>query len=121
MSVLDPDIDKNGSESIAAVVKRLIAEAREFGEAEVALRRAQLAGRIAAGRTAAILAVVALMLLQAVLVALLVGLVLMVSVRWGPAWATLIVVAGTLALIAILAVIAVSNARVAAGRDGKKP
>lgn len=68
-------------ESIPSLAARLVDEGKQFARAEVQLVRARIAPRIAGARNAAIFAAVALSLAHAVLAALLVGLVLVVS-RW---------------------------------------
>ncbi|WP_186729114.1 phage holin family protein [Sphingomonas panacisoli] len=90
-------------ESIPALVSRLIDDGEEFVRAELKLYRARLFSRIDGARNAIILAVVALSLAQAVIVAALVGLLIVLRPLLGPGGATGVVVAGGLALAGLLA------------------
>ena len=90
-------------ESIATLVGRLIDDGEDFVRAELKLYRAKLFSRIDGTRNAIILAVLALSLAQAVIVAALVGLLLVLRPLLGPSGATGVVVAGGLAVAALLA------------------
>lgn len=90
-------------ESIPALVGRLIDDGEGFVRAELKLYRARLFSRLDEARNAIILAVVALSLAQAVIVAALVGLLIVLRPILGPGGATGVVVAGGLALAGLLA------------------
>jgi len=90
-------------ESIPALVSRLIDDGEGFVRAELKLYRARVVARVGEARNAVILAVVALSLAQAVIVAALVGLLILLRPALGPGGATAVVVAGGLALAALLA------------------
>ena len=93
--------------SIPLLARQLVDDGKDFVRAEIALYRARFSARLGNARTAAILAVVAIALAQGILVAGLVGLVLVLSAIVGAGWATVIVVLGGLAIVAILALVAV--------------
>lgn len=90
-------------ESIPALVSRLIDDGEGFVRAELKLYRARLVSRLDGARNAIILAVVALSLAQAVIVAALVGLLIVLRPLLGSGGATGVVVAGGLALAGLLA------------------
>ena len=90
-------------ESIPTLVGRLIDDGEEFVRAELKLYRARLFSRLDTTRNAIILALVALFLAQAVIVAALVGMLIVLRPLLGPGGATAVVVAGGLALAALLA------------------
>ncbi|MBN8807256.1 MAG: phage holin family protein [Sphingomonas sp.] len=104
-------------ESIGSLVGRLVDEGKQYARAEVDLYRAKLAPRLGEARNAAILAIAALVLAQALLVALLVGLVMTLAPRVGPGWATTIVVVVGLLIVALLGWIAFVEARRAFSSD----
>lgn len=89
-------------DSIPSLVAQLVDEGKQYARAEVAVYRARLTPRIAEARNAAIFAVAALSLVQALLVAGLVGLILALS-RWlGPGGATAAVVGVGLLIVGLL-------------------
>jgi uncharacterized membrane protein len=90
-------------ESIPALVTRLIDDGEEFVRAELKLYRARLFSRLDEARNAIILAVVALSLVQAVMVAALVGLLIVLRPVIGPGGATAVVVVTGLAFAGLLA------------------
>lgn len=97
----DPRFDK-GEESFPELVSRVVDDAKEVARAEIALVRAQadarVAGWVAKYRVAALLLVAAHLLGIAGTIGLVVGLILTLAPRVGAGWATLIVIATTLAL-----------------------
>ena len=102
-------------DSIPSLAARLVDEGKQFARAEVQLVRARIAPRIAGGRNAAICAAVALSLAHAVLVALLVGLILVVSNWIGIGGAVAAVVIGGLLIVALLGWLAYGQAKKAFG------
>lgn len=102
-------------ESIPSLVARLVDEGKQFARAEVNFYRARLTPRVAEARNAAILAVVALSLAQALIVAGLVGLILWLARWWGPGGATAAVIGGGLLVVALLAWLAMGQAKKAFG------
>jgi hypothetical protein len=91
-----------GQESIGALVSRLVADAKAVAAAEIALYRAKSVSWLAQTKTIAIFGVAALILANAAIIALLVGLILTIQTLVGPGWATLIVVLGTLVIAGLL-------------------
>lgn len=100
-------------ESIPALIGRLVDNGEEFARAEIKLYRARLFSRLGEARNAIILAIVALSLVQAVIVAALVGLLGVLATWVGPGGATAIVVAGGLLLAGLLAWLALGQLRMA--------
>jgi len=90
------------TESITSLVTRLIDDGEEFVRAEFKLYRARLFSRLDDARNAIILGVVALSLVQAVMVAALVGLLIVLRQQMGPGAATGIVVVAGLGLAGLL-------------------
>jgi uncharacterized membrane protein YgdD (TMEM256/DUF423 family) len=96
--------------SIGHLFSRLIDDAERFVRAEVSLYRAQAFSRISEAKVALLLGATALLLAHAALIALLVGLVLVVSTHLhSAAWATLIVVVGALVVAGALTAVAVAK------------
>ncbi|HEX4693373.1 phage holin family protein [Sphingomonas sp.] len=89
-------------ESIPTLVTRLIDEGEEFVRAELRLYRARVLSRVDEARNAIILAVIAFSLAQAVLVAALVGLLIVLRPLLGPGGATGVVIVLGLALAGLL-------------------
>lgn len=98
-------------ESITSLVTRLIDDGEEFVRAELKLYRARLFSRLDEARSAIVLAVLALSLVQAVIVAALVGLLIVLRPIIGPGGATAVVVVAGLALAGLLAWLAVAQLR----------
>jgi hypothetical protein len=97
---------KGNSDSIVALVTRLIDDVERFVRAEISLYRAQMLERVNEARGAIVMLVIAFMLAQATLFTLLVALVLILR-RWtGIYWASGLVVAAALAITLILAKVA---------------
>jgi hypothetical protein len=88
--------------SVPDLFARLIADAREWVRAEIALIKCRGEALIESLRTAVILIVAAVMLATVALFALAIGLILALATFVGPAWATVIVVVSLLLLAAIL-------------------
>jgi hypothetical protein len=99
----DPD-------SIGRLFSRLIDDAERFVRAEINLYRAEAFARVGEAKVALLLGATAFLLVQAALIALLVGLMLIVERMFGPAVATLTVVGG--ALIVASAMVAVAVAKI---------
>ena len=97
-------------ESITSLVTRLIDDGENFVRAELKLYRARLFSRIDEARNAIILAVVALSLVQAVMVAALVGLLIVLRQPLGPGGATAVVVVAGLALAGLLGWLSLDSA-----------
>ncbi|MDB5677626.1 phage holin family protein [Sphingomonas bacterium] len=98
-------------ESITSLVTRLIDDGEEFVRAELKLYRARLFSRLDEARNAIILGVIALSLIQAVMVAALVGLLIVLRQPLGPGGATAVVVVAGLALAGLLGWLAVGQLR----------
>jgi hypothetical protein len=101
-------LDQLPSESIGELLSRLVGDARESIRAEVGLYRAQILNWIA--RVAAF-GVITLMLVNAAIIALIVGLLLIAQCNVGPIWATVIVVVGTLICAALFGWLALRQLR----------
>jgi len=93
-------------DSIPALISRLIDDGEQFVRAEVKLYRARALARLARARNGIVLIVVALSLVQAVMVAALVGLLIMLRPVLGPGGATATVVVAGLGVAGLLALIA---------------
>ncbi len=93
-------------ESISALVSRLVDDGEVFVRAELKLYRARLFARLDDARNAVILAVIALSLAQAVIVAALVGLLIVLRPLLGAGGATATVVVAGLCVAALLAYLA---------------
>lgn len=90
---------------------RAIEDAKRWGRAEVAFYKGLASDRAVDAKGGVVLAIVAIVLGQAAIVVLLVGLVLTLATLVGPGWATLIVVAVTLGVAAIVASSAMARFR----------
>lgn len=95
--------------SIGTLATRVVNDARTFVAAEIALYRAKAMALVAPWKMVAILGVAAVILVNAAIIALLVGLILTLQTLVGPGWATLIVVLGTLAIAGLLGWLAASR------------
>ncbi len=89
-------------DSITSLVARLIDDGEAFVRAELKLYRARLFVRLGEARSAILLATGAFLLSQAVLVAGLVGLLMILRRLVGPGWATLIVVGSGLVVAGVM-------------------
>ena len=85
-------------EGVGATLHQVVADAKAYGEAQVALQRKTLAARLRVGKTGLILGVVALLLALAAIPALLVGLIVSLATLIGPLGATAVVIVATLAI-----------------------
>jgi hypothetical protein len=92
------DTRTGADEGVGATISQVVADAKAYGAAQVALQRETLAARFRAGKIGLVLGVVALLLVLAAVPALLVGLILSLSTLVGPLGATAIVIAATLAV-----------------------
>lgn len=102
-----PDDDN----SIARLFSRLIDDAERFVRAEIRLYRAEFLSRVGEARVAIVLGVVALLLAQSAIIAMVLGLLLILRHPVGEVWATIIVVIVSLAIAALLIQIAVTRVR----------
>lgn len=93
----------------AALVMRLIDDAKAWAAAELAYAKAVAGERLRIARSGAVLLVAALVLLHGALIALFVGAVLSLATLVGPGWATLIVVGVSAVVAAILAKMAANR------------
>ena len=100
--------DEDGN-SIAALFSRLIDDAERFVRAEIRLYRAEFLSRVGEARVAIILGVIALLLAQSAVIAMVLGLFLILRHPLGEIWATLIVVTVSLGVAALLVRIAVAK------------
>ncbi|MBA4211319.1 MAG: phage holin family protein [Sphingomonas sp.] len=98
--------ERDSDDSIAALVARLIDQADRYARAELRFARALLIERLIAARVGAICLVVALVLLQGALIALLVGLMLTAAPVMGTLAATVVVTSGAISVAGILGWIA---------------
>lgn len=96
-------------ESLPAIVARLAGDARSLAKAEIAVQKAKIGDKIGAYRSAVIFFAAAGALGFAALIALLVGAIMALATIVHPAWATVIVVAVTLVIAGILAMVGKSR------------
>lgn len=89
-------------ESIGQLLGRLVEDGKGFARAELGYYRALAVDKLDQAKAGLILAALALVLAVAAAIALVVGLVFALATIVGPGWATLIVVAVTLAIAALL-------------------
>ena len=99
------------ADSIGALFVQLIEDAERFVRAEMRLYRKQLFARLTEARTAVLLGATAFLLAQSALIAMLVGLVMILRRPLGPIWATIIVVAGSLIVSAVLIKLAIDKVK----------
>lgn len=100
---------QGGSDSIGRMFVRLIEDTKRFLRAEAEVVRVKLLGRIVEARTPVVLGAGAFLLGQSAMVALLVGLIFALSPALGPLWATLVVVAGALAVAGLFLWVAIGK------------
>lgn len=100
------DDDRN---SIAALFSRLIDDAERFVRAEIRLYRAEFLSRVGEARVAIILGVIALLLAQSAVIAMVLGLLLILRHSLGEIGATVLVVVVSLAIAALLVRIAIAK------------
>ena len=89
--------------AIGDLFSRLVLELRDWFEAEFALYRAKATRRGLSAAVAGVLILAAVTLTQSALVALLIGMILLLTPQMGVGYAILIVVGATLASGALLA------------------
>ena len=107
-------------ESIGQLFGRLSSDVKAFISTQVAVYRIEATRRGTSAGVGVAFFVIALLVLQSALVALLVGLVVLLSLSIGPGLATLVVVGGALLLAVILAFVGLRNVKLAINPDGKK-
>lgn len=108
MAELPPGEDSN-SNSIAHLFSRLIDDAERFVRAEIRLYRAQFLSRVGEARIAILLGVIALLLAQSAIIAMVLGLLLILRHSLGEVGATIVVVIVALGIAALLVRIAVAK------------
>lgn len=113
--------DTAHEDSFVTLFTRLVDDAEGFVRAEVQLYRAELFARLKKGRAAIIMLVIALVLAQSALVALLVGLVATLRRPLGPAGATAVVVVTALAIAGLLVRYALGRLRKATEVKDRRP
>lgn len=97
---MDPRDDQD--EGVGTVIARAIADGRAYAQAEIDYWRVFVADRVADAKGLAIFALLALLLVNGAAIALIVGLLLVLTPLVGPALATLIVVTSALLLAGVL-------------------
>lgn len=98
--------EPRGDPSIAALFSQLIDHAERFIRAEFRLYRADLISRMIATRAAIVMILIAFLLSQASIIALLVGLIVILRHPLGAVGATTTVVGGALIIVALLGSVA---------------
>ena len=106
MAERPPDDDSN---SIARLFARLIDDAERFVRAEIRLYRAEFLSRVGEARIAIVLGVVALLLAQSAIIAMVLGLLLILRHPLGEVGATIVVVIVALGIAALLVRIAIAK------------
>ncbi|ATY31459.1 phage holin family protein [Sphingomonas psychrotolerans] len=90
------------TESIGALIGRLVADGKGYAHAELGYYRTLAASKLGEAKLGLIFGAAALVIALCAITALLVGLILALATLIGPGWATLIVIAAALALSALL-------------------
>lgn len=103
--------------SFGDLLSKLVDDTDHFVRAEIRLVRAQAIHRLALSRNAAIFGLTGLLIVQAAVGALLVGLILSLEPLMGPLLATLVVFVVALAIAGILLAIAVKRAKAASAEE----
>jgi hypothetical protein len=104
---------KGNSDSIVALVTRLIDDVERFVRAEISLYRAQMLERTREAQSAIVMLFVAFVLAQATVFTLLVVLVMILR-RWmGIYWASGVVIVAALIITLILAKVAIGKLKAA--------
>ena len=106
MAELPPDNDSN---SIARLFARLVDDAERFVRAEIRLYRAEFLSRVGEARIAIVLGIIALLLAQSAIIAMVLGLLLILRHPLGEVGATIVVVIVSLGIAALLVRIAVTK------------
>lgn len=96
-------MDDRDDDSIGALAAQAVADARAFADAEIAYWKALALARLEDARAALILGALVFLLANSAAIALIVGLVLILSPHVGPTAATLIVFVTALAAAALAA------------------
>jgi hypothetical protein len=108
-----PDIEAEQAtlddETLPELFARMIADAKEVARAEADCLRAGIFRRLVKARSAIFLGIATMLLIQAAVITALVGLVGILSLHVGVAWATVITVAGALIVSAILGRLALNR------------
>ncbi|MBA3895656.1 MAG: phage holin family protein [Sphingomonadaceae bacterium] len=102
MDQLQPADPEPPRPTLPELLARVVDEGEDFIRAEVGLYRAQAGRKLLDARWAVALLGGAIVLAQGATIALLVGLIMALTPRIGPAWATLVVIGVTLAIVALL-------------------
>ncbi len=89
--------------SVGALFTKLVDDGRALAGAEFALYRAEAIKRIASVGASAVLILVAAVLAQGALIAMLLGLMFILAQRWGMVDSVAIVAGGSLAIAGVLA------------------
>lgn len=84
-------------ESIGALLSRVVADAEQVARAEIDLRKAKVVARIDEARNAVLLLLASVATGSAAVTALVVGALMILAQRIGPAWASVIVVGALVA------------------------
>lgn len=113
--------DKTGHEtaSIGSLFSRVSQDVRTFVAAQIAVYRIDATRRGISAGIGVGLFLAALCLFQAALVALLVGLVMLLSLPLGIGWAIVVVVGATLILTAVFAALGLGQLKRAINPDAK--
>ena len=85
-------VDERDDDGIGTLAAQAVADARAYAEAEIAYWKTLALARIADARAALIFGAIVFLLANSAAIALIVGLVLILSPHIGPAGATLVVV-----------------------------
>lgn len=107
-------------DSIAALFARLIDHVERFVRAELKLYRARALDRLADARTAIISLLLAFLLAQSAIIALLVGLIVILRRPLGAVGATAAVVGGALVIAVVLVQLATTRLRKATAIEDKQ-
>lgn len=94
--------EEQEEESIGALIGRLAEDGKGYARAEIGYYRTLAASKLGEARAGLILGAAALVIALCAVTALIVGLILSLSTLVGPGLATLIVIAGALALAGLL-------------------
>ena len=94
--------EQQEEESIGALIGRLVEDGKGYARAEIGYYRTLAMSKLGEARAGLILGAAALVIALCAVTALIVGLILSLSTLVGPGLATLIVIAGALALAGLL-------------------
>lgn len=108
----DFDDDMHGERPpIGVLAKQFAEDAGAYAQAEITLLKTRATTALGAVRRAAVLTIIALFLVQAAIVGLLVGIVLLLAPIIGTGWATLAVFAAALLIAALCVWIGIAGFR----------